>query len=173
MLLKYLYQAYRGKWIWERIRRKYGSGYAPSRYLLFPSSDDEYNAWGLYYLDYYLQKNHYDKVIVLTKEVELSKALRNIHHNNLHIIQLNEEQMNCIIRLNALVNLGAQCTIVSVKEPYDTGAERLLGKKGVTKRELVWYDIYRMSKQPETAPVVYMSQWKEAEKYANYIKIGE
>lgn len=170
MLIKYLFQAYKGKWIWERFRKKYGNGFAPSRYILFPSSDDEYNAWGLYYLTHYLDKNHFDKVMLLIKEDALFEACKNIQHLNLHILKLTQTQMDCVIRLNALVNLGDQCTIVSVKEPYDTGAERLLGKRGVTKRELIWYDVYRMSKEPDSAPKINIAAWKNAEKYIRYMQ---
>ena len=35
-------------------------------------------------------------------------------------------------------------TVVSTKMPYDTGAERLLGIKGVTLRDIIYYDIYKL-----------------------------
>ena len=92
-----------------------------------------------------MEKNNFDKVIVLTKDEDVYSAVQKVSHINLHVLKIKESKMNCLIRFAGLVNLTDKWTIVSVKEPYDTGAERLLGKKGITKREIVWYDIYKMS----------------------------
>ena len=170
MVWKYLLAAYKGKMVWNKIRKQYGCGYEPSRYVFFPSAGPEYNAWGLYYLQYFIQKKHFDKVMLVTCEENLAAALDNIRHNNKHIISIMPEQMSNIMRYMALVNLGAECTIVSVKEPYDTGAERLLGKKGVTKEEIVWYDVFRMSDIFSEAPRFDVSEWKNAEKYVQIIE---
>lgn len=145
MVIKYLFQAYKGKVYQKKLERKYGRGFYPSRYILFPSDDKEYNAWGIEFLSDYLEKNNFDKVIVLTKDEDVYSAVQKVSHINLHVLKIKESKMNCLIRFAGLVNLTDKWTIVSVKEPYDTGAERLLGKKGITKREIVWYDIYKMS----------------------------
>ena len=108
--------------------------------------------------------------MLVTCEENLAAALDNIRHYNKHIIRITSEQMSNIMRYMALVNLGAECTIVSVKEPYDTGAERLLGKKGVTKEEIVWYDVFRMSDKFSEAPRFDVSKWKNAEKYVQIIE---
>jgi len=170
MLMNYLLQACRGKLLWERMKKKYGPGYHPSRYILFPSGDDEYNAWAIYYMPHYLEKFHLDKAMAVVADDALENVLPNVQHNNLHIVKIEKEQLDCLVRLCALVDLNSECTIISVKEPYDTGAERMLGKKGVTKREIVWYDIYRMSKPPETAKDVDYSRWKNAERYQVVIR---
>lgn len=165
MLMQYLLQACRGKFLWERLKKQYGPGNWPSRYILFPSKDDIYNAWGLCYLTRYLEKNNFDKVMAVVTDEGLKGALSNIKHNNLHIISIEKKQMDCLIRLCALVDLNTECTIVSVKEPYDTGAERLLGKKGTTKRDIVWYDIYKMSTQPEAVKLSAFAEWIGFEQY--------
>ena len=65
----------------------------------------------------------------------------------------------------ALVNLCEELTIVSVKEPYDTGAERLLGKKGVTKREILWFDIYRFTDDFIDIENKEIDSWKNVDKF--------
>lgn len=165
MLMRYLSQAFRGKLLWERLKKQYGPGYWPSRYILFPSEDDTYNAWGLCYLTQYLRKNNFDKVMAVVSDSSLKGALSNIRHNNLHIVPIEKKQMDCLIRLCALVDLNAECTIVSVKEPYDTGAERLLGKKGTTKKDIVWYDIYKMSTQPGAVNPTSFTEWTGFKRY--------
>ena len=173
MLVKYLLKAYKGKFLWSKIKKKYGNGYKPSRYILFPSSDDEYNAWGLYYLGYFIKKNHLDKVMIVTCDDCLEAAVKNFKQFNLHVVKITADQMSNIIRFAALINLNGECTIVSVREPYDTGAERLLGKKGVTKQEIVWYDVYRMSEKFDEAPTTDTSHWKNAQKYIEIINDTE
>ena len=168
MLIKYLIQAYHGKLIWKKIRKKHGEGYYPSRYIIFPSEDDEYNAWGLYLMPYYLKDKHLDKITIISCDEELIQASSCINHYNLHIEC--REEMDCLIRLFALVNINDEWTIVSVKEPYDTGAERLLGKKGVTKRAIIWYDVYRMDKRPHSIGKINLSSWERAGKYLKYLE---
>lgn len=153
LTIRYLLQAYWGKWIWMRLRRKYGTGFLPSRYILFPSKDPEYNHWGVTLLPTYLAEKHIDKVMLLTTDETLAATLQEVAHSNKHILKISPSKMHCLLRLAALVNLNEEMTIVSVKEPYDTCAERLLGKRGVTKKEIVWYDIYHLAdKYSETRP---------------------
>jgi hypothetical protein len=169
MLVKCLFEAYRGKLIWMKIRKKFGVGYTPSRYILFPSSDDEYNAWGIYYMTHYLQEQKFDKVMVIAQDDAVLKACENVMHHNLHLIRVSEKEMKCLVRLFALINLNDEWTIVSVEEPYHTGASNLLGKKGVTKRELIWYDVYRMSKKPASAEILDIAHWQNADRYVKYV----
>jgi len=169
MLLKYLFEAYKGKFYWTKLKRKYGNGKFPSRYILFPSEDSEYNAWGLCFMEHYIRKNKLDKVIVLATDIDIVRALDNIQHINMHSGVISKNKMKCLIRYSALVPRNEEWTIVSVKEPYDTGAERLLGKKGVTKREIVWYDIYRMSKKVDLRLIEETFKWKEIDKFKKYI----
>lgn len=145
MLIQYLYQAYKGRFIWECIKRKYGRGLAPSRYILFPENDEEYNAWGLRYMPDYIKKEHFDRVVILTYNAKLEEDCKRISHPNKKVVRIEEDKMKCLMRYAGLVNKNDEWTIVSVKQPYDTCAERLLGKKGVTKRDIVWYDIYKMA----------------------------
>ena len=42
----------------------------------------------------------------------------------------------------ALIDKSKKWIVVSVKQPYDTGAEKMLGKHGITKKDIVYYDIY-------------------------------
>lgn len=165
MIFKLLFKAYKGKYLWEKLKRKYGRGFKPSRFIIFPSTDEEYNAWAIYYFDKFIEENKFDKVMIITSDDDIILALKNSEHSNLHFIKYNEEQISCIIRLAALVNLCEELTIVSVKEPYDTGAERLLGKKSVTKREILWFDIYRFTDDFIDIENKKIDSWKNVDKF--------
>lgn len=169
MLIRYLFQALQGKFLWEQLKKQYDPGYHPSRYILFPSEDTTYNGWALCYMKSYLEKNRFDKVMAVVKDEALKKGLTNIRHNNLHIVQISPAQMTCLMRLCALIDLNRECTIVSVKEPYDTGAERLLGKKGTTKGDIIWYDVYKMSKPPKKPDQTHLAGWKRFSQYHSAI----
>ena len=145
MILKYFIQAYEGKLIWTLLKKKYGSGLYPSRYLIFPDKDIEYNFWGLYYLTDFILKNKFDNITILTIDDDIVRVANNYKFINIIGIKVTEKKMDCLIRYAALVSRMDEWTIVSVKKPFDTGAERLLGKKGVGKGDIVWYDIFRMS----------------------------
>lgn len=169
MLINYLIKAYKGKFIWSRLKKKYGTGRMPSKYILFPEEDIRYNAWALCFMEYYINKIKLDKVIVLTMGQSVIDAIENVNHSNMHVIKLSKKSMECLIRYSALVPRNEEWTIVSVKKPYDTGAERLIGKKGISEKEIVWYDVYRMSKEIDNKLIEKIRKWKNADEVKNYI----
>lgn len=170
MLWKYLFQAYKGKLLWLKIQKKYGEGYYPSRYILFPGTDIEFNAWGLFLMKQYLDKNHYDKVMILSDDNDVAEACKNIKHKNLHFVCLTKQQMQQLIRFYGLVNMNNEWTVVSVTEPYSTGAEHLLGINGVTKKEIVWYDVYRMTASAPNTKQLLLDQWLNADKFIKSVE---
>ena len=174
-MIKELLQAYRGKWLWYKMRRKYGAGDWPSRYILFPEDDDNYNAWGILLLPFFLKKKRIDKLMIIVCNTELRECCNNIVHWNKHVIFITKEEMDSLIRLAALVPMGNEWTIVSTKKPYDTGAERLLGKNGVTYKELVWYDVYQLAEDPSIVEEskASVTAWRSNEVYELYRQQAE
>ena len=168
MLIKYLMNAYKGRIIWAYLKKRYGNGRYPSRYILFPSVDQEYNAWAIYFMEEFIEKKKLGKINVLTTSKEIARACKNVRCVDLHTIMISSAWMDCLIRYAALVCRNAEWTIISVKEPYDTGAERLLGKKGVTKKEIVWYDMLRMSESLDNHRHVKTEKWKHADVFCKY-----
>ena len=170
MLLNALIQAYYGKLLWFKIRKKYGAGDWPSRYLLFPSDEEVYNAWGFLLMPFYLSCKHIDKLIIIVADERLEKNFHKINHDNLHILRVSRRKMDALIRLAGLINMKYEWTIVSTKQPYNTGAEHLLGKHGVTHKEIVWYDIYQLSQKPPESDDVMVKKWQEKEIYEGFWK---
>lgn len=164
MVLKYLFQAYKGKIFWTFLKKKYGNGRYPSRYVIYPSRDLEYNFWGLYYLVDFIKGNKLSHVTILTMDDGIREICSHFKFTRITAIKIDEKKMGCLIRYAALVNRMEEWTIVSVKEPFDTGAERLLGKKGVKKGDIVWYDIFRMSESPGEFEPERMEQFPGLEK---------
>lgn len=173
MFFNYLFQAYCGKFYWVKLKRIYGNGTAPSKYVLFADDDNEYNAWGLCFLEHYIEKNELDRVVVLATNEKILDATKNIQHLNIRREKISPKQMKCLVRYSALVSRKEEWVIVSVKQPYDTGAERLLGKKGVTKREIVWYDVYRMSKEIDNKIISKVEKWDMENDFKKYLSFPE
>lgn len=144
LLLKYLLQAVSGRKLWLRLQKKYGKTNNFTKYVLFPSSDDEYNAWGLFFLISYMRNKNIEKIKAVTTDDAIAESLRRLDSDKIDVITIKKKHMTSLIRLAGLKNMMDFWVILSVKEPYDTGAERLLGKKGITRREIVWYDMFQI-----------------------------
>ena len=173
MFFNYLFQAYCGRIYWEKLKRTYGNGTAPSKYIMFADDDAEYNAWGLCFLEHFIEKEELDKVVILSTNEKILDGIKNIQHPNIHKKKISRKQMQCLVRYSALVPRNQEWMIVSVKQPYDTGAERLLGKKGVTKREIVWYDVYRMSEDIDNRIIQKAKKWDIEDDFKKYLNFPE
>jgi len=66
---------------------------------------------------------------------------------NIRFIRVSKCIMTCFLSYYALKDMSNKWIVVSTKKPYDTGAERLLGIKGVTYRDIVYYDIYKLDRE--------------------------
>lgn len=117
-----------------------------TRFIIFPEDDEEYNKWAIYYMPVYLQRERFDRVVILTCSDKLTNNCKKMSYTHKKVVQIEESKMQCLMKFAGLVNMNDQWTIISVTQPYDTYAERLLGRNGVTKRDIVWYDIYKMAK---------------------------
>ena len=48
-----------------------------------------------------------------------------------------------------------------------------MGKKGVTKREIVWYDVYRMSKEIDNKIISKVEKWDMENDFKKYLSFPE
>lgn len=165
LLLKYLLQANSGRKLWRKIQKKYGHIDEYTRYILFPENDDEYNAWAIYFLNSWAEIFRYERIFVISSNESVLSAIHLLKEHDFETISIPEKQIRNLIRLAGLVNMMASWSIVSVKQPYDTGAERMLGKKGITKKEIVWYDMLQIREPLESKNIVLTDFSKLDEKF--------
>lgn len=134
--------ALKGKMVWLFLRYKY---LRYKKFIIFPMDNQDYNAWGIIMLQSYLKKEKIEEAVVLAGNSNIYKAIKFLDLNNIRFQLLKSQYIRCLMKYYALVDMSESWTVVSVTEPYDTGAERLLGIKQVTQKEIVYYDIYKFS----------------------------
>lgn len=151
-MYKELVQAFYGKRIWNRIQKKFEA----DKYILMPHEEDEYNMFALQYLEAYLKKEKAKKAIIFTfDEAVLKQCITYNGNYDVKVFQMSKENMNALLQFYALYEFSKKITIISLTKPYDTCGENLLGVHGVTKRELLCYDIYRFSEIPKMEGMVW------------------
>ncbi len=134
----------KGKQLWETIDERFNA----DLYILFPHVNEEYNYYALLYLDEYIVAKKAEKVVLITMESVIKKALPVFSKSKAEVYEVSNDDIKAIIKYYALYEFSTRLTIISLKEPYDTCGENLLGVKGVTKEDLLCFDIYRFFENP-------------------------
>ena len=164
-LEKHFALADKGKALWESIDEKYNA----DLYILFPHVNEEYNYYALLYLDEYILAKKAEKIVLITMEDIIEKALPIFSKAKAEVHKINAEESKAIIKYYALYEFSTRLTIISLKMPYDTCGENLLGVKGVTKEDLLCFDIYRFSKNPHKEMPVYNGT---ADAVSKFMRLG-
>lgn len=133
----------KGKQLWENIDERFNA----DLYVLFPHLNEEYNYYALLYLDEYIAAKRAEKVVLITMESVIKKALPVFSKAKTEVYEISHDDIKAIIKYYALYEFSTRLTIISLKEPYDTCGENLLGVKGVTKEDLLCFDIYRFDER--------------------------
>lgn len=141
----------KGKQLWETIDERFNA----DLYILFPHVNEEYNYYALLYLDEYIVAKKAEKVVLITMESVIKKALPVFSKLKAEVYEVSNDDIKAIIKYYALYEFSTRLTIISLKEPYDTCGENLLGVKGVTKEDLLCFDIYRFFKNSHKNPPDY------------------
>ena len=152
MLLKHYWNAYQGYRVWKRIDQKY---HAPI-YILIPKEKEEYNYYALKHLEQFLLMKKVSKAVVLTcDEGAIASVDLFVPKGMVESEYLSRKEILRFLKYYALHEFTSRLTIVSFTEPYNTHAENLLGVNGVTKEDLVCFDVYRFGETPKKESVVY------------------
>lgn len=139
-MYKELMQATIGKMYVNWINRKDQA----DKYIFFPESKGPYLKWGVRLLPQYIEQNRCDRIVVIAVDDSVKKEMGKQRVNNVRFQKISGYCMECLMGYYALRDMSDKWIVVSTKKPYDTGAERLLGVKGVTYRDIVHYDIYKL-----------------------------
>lgn len=152
MLIGHYWKAYKGYQIWNKIDKEY---HAPI-YILMPKEKDEYNYYALLHLEQFLKKRKITEAVILTCDEEAIAATEVfISDYKVNAKYISRQEALALIKYYSLCEFTSKLVIVSFTEPYDTYSEHLLGVHGVTKEELVCFDIYRLGVKPTAAPIKY------------------
>lgn len=136
--------ALRGRGIWYFLKHKFAQY---KKFIIFPENNQEYNAWGIVMLQSYLIKENLKSAVVIASNRNVEKAINILNMRNVKIQLLKAKYIDEMLKYYALVDMSRLWTVVSVSMPYDTGAERLLGIEGITRKEIVYYDVFGFSNQ--------------------------
>ncbi len=142
LVIKSIVYALEGRIIWILLKWKFRRY---KRFIIFPKDKLDYSVWGMVMLPSYLKKENLLGAVIIACNRKMEKVIQFMELDNIRYQALSEESINKMMKYYALQDRSREWTVVSLTNPYDTGAERLLGKKGITYRELVYYDIYKFS----------------------------
>lgn len=158
MLTNHFLKAYMGKRIWEKLEKQY---HAPL-YILMPEKQDVYNYYAMLYLKEFMEQKNLEDAVILTCDcgVLKSKELFQVP-DKVQILLFPQRKAECLIKYYALYEFSTRLTIISLKKPYDTCGENLLGVKGVTKEDLLCFDIYRFGLNPQKKKPNYTGKQNE------------
>lgn len=142
IVTKSIVDAMEGRIIWEVLKWKFKRD---KRFIIFPKDKLDYSVWGMVMLPSYLKKENLTEAVIIACNSKMKKVIQFMRLENVRYQALSEESINKMMKYYALQDRSKEWTVVSLTNPYDTGAERLFGKKGITYRELVYFDVYKFS----------------------------
>jgi hypothetical protein len=129
--------AWRGKRIWNRLKRKYSIGYGDCL-VIMPHDDKVLNLCALKYLPSYMARKYTDRAFVLTGVKDMSDRIQDFE--NMVCILVSEDEIKLILKYYCLKEFRKMTVVVSFDEPY--GSDGLLKKTGYTLDDLVASCIY-------------------------------
>ena len=146
MLINNFWKAYQGKIIWKMLESKYNA----DCFILMPHMQDDYNYYALLHLNKFIRSRGAHKTVILSYDEGVLKSYSYFKtEGEVKAIKMSENKIEKLIKYYALYEFSTKLTIISLTKPYDTCAENLLGIKGVTKQDLLCFDIYRFNETPE------------------------
>lgn len=152
MLISHYWRAFQGYRIWSRIDKKYHS----PLYILMPKEKDEYNYYALKHLEQFIKKKNVGEVVLVTCDEEAIAAVDLfVSEYKVKTEYISRKEAMQLIKYYALNEFTSRITIISFTEPYSTHAENLLGVNGVTKEDLVCFDVYRFNETLKKPVIAY------------------
>lgn len=145
--------AFMGKVQWGMLSRRHKA----EKYIFMPHRQEAYNDYTLQYLPAYMKKEKILSVCLVTCDSDVYSRIRETawpEKYDVEALLKRERWIHRIIRFYALYEFSSKVKIISLTEPYDTGGENLLGVHGVTKRELLCYDILGFPQIPDEGAAV-------------------
>ncbi len=112
------------------------------KYIFFPSNEIEYNEWGIIMLPTYVHKLQKKTILVVVCEKKLKEIIDKNFSTTIKVKKISVLHMGWLMKYYALINQTPKWVVVSVKQPYNTGADKLLGIRNVSYKDIVYYDVF-------------------------------
>lgn len=138
-----LNNAFSGREDYLEIKKKYKIG-NEDFIILMPSEDMEVNLYVLLYLSQFKERHSDSKIFILTDQRMVLKLHQVTESNHLsEIIEIPNNQMQNLIDLYTLYQFTDKLIIASLDLPKGRTIKNLVGKKNITKEEIVSIAILR------------------------------
>ena len=151
-MLREIYAAYRGTRLWAGLERKYKLDEG-LYVLLMPDDDPEVNAAAVEHIDDLIADRRAKGVVLVGNSATAglvsaaSVTPASPTDRSSHIVGTEAwtgRQLESVIRLCELYGPSDRLLIVSLTKPFGNGLQRLLGRQGVTKEDLVCLGCLRL-----------------------------
>jgi hypothetical protein len=134
--------AYWGSRLWAGLERKYEVDQG-LYVVLMPEGDPELNAVALGHIDE-LVADRRARGVVLVVDGALSEAASPRSPGIVGIESWTARRIDALISFYELHNFSDRLLIVSLTRPFGNGLQRLLGRQGITKEDLVCLGCFRL-----------------------------
>lgn len=131
--LKSIYKAY---FFWHKISKKYIN----SMFILIPRTNREEHYWAFYFLDEFLQRNHYANAVVLTNLMKDEIQDLNNCERIIKIELIDDSLVNSFLQFYSLYNFSNNFLIASKSLPK----YRCLGKDGLAE-DILLSDFFELA----------------------------
>lgn len=141
-----LFRCYKGYFAWKKAIRgtAYSRNLQDTIVICFSSDNNEYNWWGLLYMQSYCMKHEKKRVIVVTKDPTVAKSAKMFCKNIVKVNLFTETQVNNIIDLYELYDFSSRhLIVVDLERPYGRKGTALVGKRGITVEDMISVGIYK------------------------------
>lgn len=120
--------------------------YSDTFFVFLINDDADYSRYAIELLPNFIKKNSRRvKVVISKSDAEIRKLVKNI--DNTMVIHIKEKSLSYISILYKYKDVSQDCVFISTKIPYLTGADRMLGVNNITKRDIVFYDMYKLDEE--------------------------
>ena len=141
-LYKNLIKAYVGWWHWFWICRT--KGFGNTAVVLIPGEDKEISYLSLLYLDQMLDSRKHDNAIILTHDSVVIKAAPLFSERILKAKYFSRKKTEALMQFYCLYEFNKKFICASIDEPTGRNGQQLIGKRNVTKEEIMVIGVYRV-----------------------------
>ncbi len=142
-ILKRTASCYRGWWQWHCICKTRGMD--RTVVVLITSDDPDVVCFALVYLDDLVQIRDCQNAIVLSTDSEILERACSSSKKILATKKINERQKDDLLQLMCLYRFDERFVCAALDEPAGRNGSRFIGRKGISKEEIVAVGIYGLN----------------------------
>lgn len=143
---------------WKKAMRATGTSFINDNQtivLVLSSDNDEYNYFGLLYLNSYLLVTKKKRAVVLGYDSTAIDAAKLFSPRIAAVKLMKKKEIDSIIDLYALYRFRPNIIIADLEHPNGRNGRSLVGKRGITVEDMVSVGIYRLYPVRRPSPPMY------------------